>query len=55
MYRTTRGLAALCKTLALLSGLLLGSAIAAQGLVLWALNRAPDDPPPSPDQLDFFF
>ena len=53
MYRTSRGLAALCKTLALLSGLLLGSAIAVQGLVVWALNRAPD-PSPSPDQSDFF-
>jgi hypothetical protein len=53
MDRTSRGLVALCKTLALLSGLLLGSVIAVQGLVLWALNRAPDHPP-SPDQLDFF-
>jgi hypothetical protein len=53
MHRTSRGLAALCKTLALLSGLSLVSVIAVQGLVVWALNRAPD-PPPSPDQLDFF-
>jgi hypothetical protein len=45
MYRTSRGLVTLCKTLALLSGLLLGSVIAVQGLVLWALNRAPDPPP----------
>jgi hypothetical protein len=52
MDRTSRGLAALCKTLALPLGLLLGSVIAAQGLVMWALNSAPD-PPPSPDQLHF--
>ena len=54
MHRTSRGLAALCKTLALLSGLLLGTMIAVQGLLVWALNRAPDDLTPSPDQLDFF-
>jgi hypothetical protein len=53
MDRTSRGLVALCKTLALLSGLLLGSVIAVQGLLVWELNRAPD-PPPSPDQLRLF-
>jgi hypothetical protein len=52
MHRTSRGFARLCKTLVLLSGLLLSLVIAVYGLLVWALEALPD-PPPSPDQLRY--
>jgi hypothetical protein len=51
MYQTALGLSGLVGALVLLSGLLLGSVIAVQVLLAWALEALPYDRRPHPDQL----